>query len=152
MSGPYGCASRQDVLIAADADAVSEEKDFEAWMACREAKRAKKDVKGSGDSGKQEERKPSEGGRTRMVLIVALGSETVATPVIVSTTKLLSATQKGNRYGGTPLLCGLRGNFVMTPLPQLLWSPLSKLDPRKNRGRRAGAIAGTILLHDFGDG
>ena len=41
LSRTYGCASRQDVLISADVDAVSEEKDFEAWMACRKAKRGK---------------------------------------------------------------------------------------------------------------
>ena len=87
-----------------------------------------------------------------MLLIVALGSETVVTPVIVSTTMLLSATQKGNRYGGPPPPCGLRKNFVTTPLPQLLWTPFSKLDHRGYRGRRAGAIAGIILPHDFGDG
>ena len=33
LFGPRGCASRQDVLVAADMDAVAGEEDLEAWIA-----------------------------------------------------------------------------------------------------------------------
>ena len=65
LFGPCGSASRHGVLVARDIDTVSEEGDFEAWAAYRKAKRAKKDGKGGGDTGKQEKRKPSEEGRAR---------------------------------------------------------------------------------------
>ena len=51
--GPRGYASRQNVPVAADMDAVSGEKDFEAWVAYRKAKRARKDGEGGGEYGKQ---------------------------------------------------------------------------------------------------
>ena len=41
LFGPRGNAARQDVLSAADLDAVSEEEDFEAWVAYRKAKKEK---------------------------------------------------------------------------------------------------------------
>ena len=53
LSCPRGYASRRDVLVAADMDAVSEEEDFEAWVAYRKAKRARKDGEGGGEYGKQ---------------------------------------------------------------------------------------------------
>ena len=37
LFGPCGYASRQDVLAAQDMDTVSEEEDFEAWLADRKA-------------------------------------------------------------------------------------------------------------------
>ena len=51
LFGLRGYASRQDVPVAADINAVSEEEDFEAWATHRKAKRAKKDEKCSGGSG-----------------------------------------------------------------------------------------------------
>ena len=65
LFGPRGRASRQDVLVAADIDAVSEEEEFEAWTAYRKAKRARKDGRGGGDTGKQVKRKSSVEGRTK---------------------------------------------------------------------------------------
>ena len=46
-------------------DTVSEEEDFEAWMAYRAAKRAKKDTQGSGEYGSREKNKPSGEGRAK---------------------------------------------------------------------------------------
>ena len=43
--GPCGNASRQDVMAAQEMDAVSEEEDYDAWLAYREVKRA---TRGSG--------------------------------------------------------------------------------------------------------
>ena len=48
----YGCASRQDVLVAQDMDTAFEEEDFEVWVASVKAKRAKKDGGGPGNRGK----------------------------------------------------------------------------------------------------
>ena len=53
LFGPRDCASRRDVPVAADMGTASEEEDFEAWIAYRKAKRAKKDGKGGGDPGKR---------------------------------------------------------------------------------------------------
>ena len=65
LFGPRGYTSRQDVPVAAEMDTASEEEDFEKRVAYRKAKRATKDGKGGGDTGKQEKRKFSKGGRTR---------------------------------------------------------------------------------------
>ena len=46
LFGPCGYASRQDVMVAQDMDTVSEEEDFEAWIAYRKAKRA---TRGNGE-------------------------------------------------------------------------------------------------------
>ena len=46
-------------------DTVSEGEDFEAWMAYRKAKRAKKDAQGSGEHGSGEKNKSAGGGRTK---------------------------------------------------------------------------------------
>ena len=62
LFGLCGYASRQDVLVAAVTDTVSEEEDFDAWMAYREAKRAKRD---SGDHESREKGKSSREGRTK---------------------------------------------------------------------------------------
>ncbi len=37
LFGPCGYASRQDVLVAQDMDTVSDEEDFETWLAHRKA-------------------------------------------------------------------------------------------------------------------
>ena len=52
LFGPRGNASRQDVRVAQDMDTVSEEEDFEAWMAYRKAKREKKEGGGQGKRNK----------------------------------------------------------------------------------------------------
>ena len=62
LSGPCGYASRQHVLVAAEMDTASEEEDCEAWMAYRNAKRAKKD---GGGLGSREKRKSSGEGRAK---------------------------------------------------------------------------------------
>ena len=58
LLGHCGYASRQDVLVAQDLDTVSEEEDFEPWMAYRQAARAKKE---GGEQGNRD--KPVGGGR-----------------------------------------------------------------------------------------
>ena len=63
LFGSRGHASRQDALLAADMDAVTEEEDFEACVAYRKANRAKKNGKGSADNGKLGKRKVSAEGR-----------------------------------------------------------------------------------------
>ena len=65
LFGPHHYASRQDVLVAADMDTVSEGGDFEAWVTYCKTKRAKKDGKSGGDTRKQEKRETSEEGCTR---------------------------------------------------------------------------------------
>ena len=60
LFGPSGYASRQDVLVAQDLDAASEEEDFEALMARRRAERAKKEGGGQGNHDK-----PVGGGRAK---------------------------------------------------------------------------------------
>ena len=52
LFGPRGFASRRDVLVARDMDTASGEEDFEAWMALREANRAKKEGGSQGKRGK----------------------------------------------------------------------------------------------------
>ena len=54
LFGPCGYESRQDFLVAADMDSVCEGEDFEAWIACRKAKRAEKAAQGSGERGSRE--------------------------------------------------------------------------------------------------
>ena len=65
LFGPCGYASRKNGLAEADMDTVSEGEDFEAWMAYRKAKRAKKDAQGSGVHGSGEKNKSAGGGRTK---------------------------------------------------------------------------------------
>ena len=65
LRGPRGYTSRQDVLAAADMDTVSEEEDFEARAAYREATRARREGKGGGDNGKRAKRKASGEGHTK---------------------------------------------------------------------------------------
>ena len=48
-------------------DTASEAEDFDAWMAYRKAKRAKKGAQGSGEHGSREKNKPSGEGRTKHV-------------------------------------------------------------------------------------
>ena len=62
--GPCGYASRQDVLVAADMDTVSERADFEAWAACRKAEKAKKDALSNGAHGGRGKNNSSGEGRT----------------------------------------------------------------------------------------
>ena len=50
LFGPCGYASRQDVMVAQDMDTVSEEEDFEAWVAYRKAKRA---TRGNGEPNRR---------------------------------------------------------------------------------------------------
>ena len=65
LFGLRGYASRQDVRVSAEMDAMSEEEYFEAWAEYRKAKRTTKDGKRGGDNGRPEKRRPSEQGRTR---------------------------------------------------------------------------------------
>ena len=46
LFGPRGSEARQDVLLAADLDTVSEEEDFAAWVAYRKAKKDKRKEEG----------------------------------------------------------------------------------------------------------
>ena len=56
LFGPRGYASRQYVLAAQDMDTVSEEEDYEAWLAYWKAKRATR------SSGGPDKRAKTEGG------------------------------------------------------------------------------------------
>ena len=51
LFGNIGSSQSMDVLVAQDMDQVSEEDDFEAWVAYRKAKRAKKN---SSDGGSRD--------------------------------------------------------------------------------------------------
>ena len=65
LFGPSGYKSRQDVPVAADMDAPSEEEDFAAWAAYRKAKRTKKDGDSGEVNGEPKKRKPPGGRRAR---------------------------------------------------------------------------------------
>ena len=73
LFGPRGCASRRAVPVAADMETVSEEEDFESWIAYRKATRAEEDGKGGGGPGEQEKRKSSEEVRTKNELNRRMG-------------------------------------------------------------------------------
>ena len=51
LFGNVGSVQNQDALVAQDLDTVSEEEDFEAWVAHRLAKRAKRESGDGGSSG-----------------------------------------------------------------------------------------------------
>ena len=68
LFGPCGYASKQDLLVAQGINTVSEAEDFEAWVAYRKAKRAKKD---GGDHGNRE--KAAGGGRAKNAIAMRTG-------------------------------------------------------------------------------
>ena len=128
LFGSCGFARRQDVPVAQDSDAASGAEDSEAWMACRQAKRAKAEGGGRGNRDK-----PVEGGRANDPINRRTGGGIAVTRVIASTTTLPSAREKGIGTVAPPPRWGRAKNRLTNPTPRLPWKLQSKSEVRRSR-------------------